>query len=132
RGGDPASELLKFPLGPAFEGNPFAPLAFKHASSAILFGLPNGLQGYLLVDRKGDSTPDAAVGVLVDPQAISGTTQVVTALSCMACHRLGVIGFEDAVRAGHQLPGEPGRKVDQLYRPHLEMELLVRADRRRF
>src|SRR5262249_15929206 len=45
--------LFRFPLGPAFKDNPFADQAFVHAGGELIFHLPNGLQGYLLVDAKG-------------------------------------------------------------------------------
>src|SRR5206468_705155 len=47
-------KLTRFPLGPLdlFEKgrHPYANQAFAHDGGEIIFGLPNGLQAYLLVD----------------------------------------------------------------------------------
>ena len=58
--------LFRFPLGPAFADNPFPNQAFEHAGGEIIFNLPNGLQGYLLVDAKGDRIDAGPIDIVGD------------------------------------------------------------------
>ena len=53
---DNLGNLFRLPLGPQFADNPFPQQAFKHDGGEIIFNLPNGLQGYLLVNGK-DARP---------------------------------------------------------------------------
>src|SRR5262249_41207164 len=100
--------VLRLPLGPNFAGNPFAPeLAFEQAGGEIIFNLPNGLQGYLLVDAKGKRIDEAPADIVEDASRTSGSGIIVNGLSCMACHKNGMIGdFRDVVRDGHGLHGD--------------------------
>jgi serine/threonine-protein kinase len=132
RNADATSDLLRFPLGPAFEGNPFPDQVFQHTSSAILFSLPNGFLAYMLVDQAGKRIDGASTEVLIDPQTTAGSRAVVNGLSCMACHRLGVYPVVDEVRNGTTLLGDPLRKVEQIYPQRKGMESLVLQDRIRF
>jgi serine/threonine-protein kinase len=132
RHGAEASDLLQFPLGPAFEGNTYPAQAFKQAISAIIFSLPNGLQGYMLVDAAGNRINEAPSDVLKDPQATAGSPQVVNGISCMSCHRLGVIRAKDEVRHNHVVSNEAGQKVLRLFLPHDEADRLMIADIVRF
>ena len=49
---DGLGNLFLYPLGLVFHKNPFERFAFKHDGGGIIFNLPNGLQGYMLVDGK--------------------------------------------------------------------------------
>ena len=72
------------------------PLAFQHAGGEIIFNLPNGLQGYLLADEKGNRIDEAPVNIVFTTQ---GRDPVIrNGLSCMACHTAGMKDFKD--RAG--------------------------------
>ena len=105
RAGAIRSQLPLFPLGPEFKGNPFSKLAFIQAGGEIIFNLPNGLQGYMLVDDK-DKRIDAAPDFVVDPTQTSGSAAIVNGLSCMACHDQGMkTGFKDEIRDGSALRG---------------------------
>src|SRR5438270_690504 len=100
--------LFRFPLGPAFGDNPFPNQAFEHAGGEIIFNLPNGLQGYLLVDAKGRRIDVGPADVVADSLRTSGTTEVANGLSCMACHDQGMRKFKDTVRAGLGVAGSAG------------------------
>ena len=50
----------------AFAGNPFADQAFEHDGGEIIFNLPNGLQGYLLVDGKGERIDEGPIEIVSD------------------------------------------------------------------
>jgi serine/threonine-protein kinase len=124
--------LFVFPLGPDFDDNPFGRQAFKHDGGEIIFNLPNGLQGYLLVDGKGKRIDAGPVEVVNDGKKVSGTPLVVNGLSCMSCHQHGMIGLKDAVREGSILGGEARDKVRELYVPRAEMDRLLKKDEKRF
>ena len=63
----------------------------------------------------------------------SGTATVVAGLSCISCHRNGMIGgFEDKVREGNAVAGEARGKVERLYPRKGEMDRLLSQDEDRF
>ena len=125
--------LFVLPLGPPFAGNPFVRHAFRQDGGEIIFNLPNGLQGYLLVDGKDKRIDAGPVEVVSDSKKTSGTPLVVNGLSCMACHQHGMIeDFKDAVRDGHILGGQARDKVRELYATGEEMKKLLVQDKERF
>ena len=124
--------LFVFPLGPRFEGNPFQQNAFKHDGGEIIYSLPNGMQGYFLVDGKDERIDEGPIDVVADLKKTSGTPLVVNGLSCMACHRSGMIDFVDTIRQGQILGGRLRDVVDRLYPEKTEMDKLVAQDRKRF
>ncbi len=127
-------DLIRFPLGPRFDGNRFNRLAFSHDGGEAIFHLPNGLQGYFLVTAEGDRLDGPApADVVFDSAAIAGTPAIVNGISCMNCHREGMItGFRDEIRDSDALAGAPLEKVRQLYVPAEQMERLVERDRTQF
>ena len=125
--------LFLHSLGPHFEGNPFNQHAFRHDGGEIIFHLPNGLQAYMLVDEQGNRIDSGPLDVVRDKKEVSGSPSIVNGLSCMACHRHGMIDeFTDTVRTGTALQGEPLRKVKRLHVVHEEMQRLLADDNRRF
>src|SRR5262249_28963206 len=84
-------DLFQHPLGPAP-----APNAFRHAGGEIIFNLPNGLQGYMLVDADGKRIDKAPTNVVKDVKQRDGA--VVTGVSCMSCHVKGMIAKDDQIR----------------------------------
>jgi len=129
------SKLATYPLGPVFEGNPYNHQAFQQAGGEIVFNLPNKLQGYMLVkdnDERIDAGPTDVVG---DPQQISGNTEIVNGLSCIACHQWGMIWKnenKDNIRNGTGVLGEALRKVEKLYPEPEEWNRLIKIDEDRF
>jgi serine/threonine-protein kinase len=125
--------LFRFPLGPVFQGNPFPQLAFEQAGGELIFNLPNGLQGYLLVNGKDERIDEGPIEVVSDSLKTSGTAKIVNGLSCMACHNLGMKSeFADTVREGSSAVGEPRDKVRRLYPRKEEMDRLLKKDEERF
>jgi mono/diheme cytochrome c family protein len=125
--------LFRFPLGPAFKGNPFPKLAFEQAGGEIIFNLPNGLQGYLLVNDKDERIDEGPIEVVSDSLKTAGKATVVNGLSCMACHNVGMKSeFRDTVRDGCSAVGEPRDKVRRLYPRKEEMDRLLKKDEDRF
>ena len=129
---NPKGNLFELPLGPAFTGNSFNRMAFEQDGGEIIFNLPNGLQAYLLVDRNDRRINDGPPDVVGDSTQVSGTTQIVNGLSCMACHNLGMKPFKDEIRAGKAVQGEARDKVYQLYPQQKKMDEYVKEDEERF
>ena len=125
--------IFKFPLGPTFSGNPFNEYAFTHDGGEMIFNLPNGLQGYFLTDEKGNRISVGPITVVRDLKEMSGSPEIVNAISCMGCHRDGIIEFRDTVRESRTVPfGKTRLKVQQSYTEQTVMDKGVAADRKRF
>lgn len=126
-------ELTKFPLGPVFEGNPFPRQAFEHAGGEIIFSLPNRLHGYLLVNAKDERIEAGPIEIVGDALQTAGSATIVNGLSCMACHKEGMIsGFADAIRSGHGVAGEARQKVERIYPAKEAMDRLLGEDQDAF
>ncbi len=130
------AKLNRFPLGPLNlfpDGeHPFAFQAFIHAGGEIIYNLPNGLQGYLLVDGEDRRIDEGPIPIVSDDQRISGTPAIVNGLSCMACHSQGMIAFRDEVRDNSAISGRPEEFMRRLYPKHEVMDDLIDRDRQRF
>ncbi len=128
----PNGNLPRYPLGPKFKGNEFSRQAFEHDGGEIIFSLPNGLQGYFLVDAVDKRIDEGPIQVVRDNLMTSGTPAIVAGLSCMACHKSGTIPFKDQIREGSALRGEALRAVQRLYPPQKEMSEALKKDEKRF
>jgi mono/diheme cytochrome c family protein len=130
---DGTANLNPFPLGPKFEGNTYNDQAFEHAGGEIIFNLPNGLQGYLLVNAKDERIDEGPVDIVRDKTETSGSVAVVNGISCMSCHQHGMIkDFKDGVRLGAALKGQPRDKLRKLYAEPAAMTGLLEEDESRF
>ena len=110
------SILTEFPLGPAFKGNPYNALAFEHDGGEIIFNLPNGMQAYLLIDGEGGRIDAGPIDVVGDSLKTSGNEQIFVGVSCMACHRDGMIPSpRDEVRKFSALAGSQRDLLQELY-----------------
>lgn len=134
RSTDGTSNLFQFPLGPVFKDHPFPDQAFTHAGGELIFHLPNGLQGYLLVDNKGKRIDEGPTDIVSDTNKSSGRVAIVTGLSCMVCHKHGMIrdGFRDELRDAAGVAGAARDKVQRLHRPAADFLALMREDEDRF
>ena len=130
------ANLTRFPLGPLnlFQGqkHPFAAQAFAHDGGEIIFSLQNGLHAYLLVNGKDVRIDAGPIDVVNDPLKTSGTPEIVTGVSCMTCHKHGMIGLEDAIRENNTVVLEPKRQVERLYSAKEEMDGLLERDSKVF
>ena len=135
---DGQSRLAGFPLGPLnlFEGHsrvrshPFPDQTFQQDGGEIIFNLPNGLQGYLLVNGKDQTIPEGPSEVVRDSAEIAGRGPlIVNGLACMGCHNRGMKkNFREDVRDGTGLRGDPLDKVRRLYPTPGRMKKLLEAD----
>ena len=85
-----------------------------------------------LVNGTGERINVGPIEVVSDPLKTSGTPEIVTGVSCMACHKNGMIPFEDRIRASSVALGEPERHVQKLYPEKKTMDELVERDAQRF
>lgn len=130
--GGQRSDLNRFPLGPAFPGNPYNQLAFEHDGGEIIFALPNGLQGYALTDQLGNRLEVGPNEVVKDELNTIGTGQVSNAISCMRCHAGGMKNFEDDVFANVSVGGEALRFARTLYDEERQLKQQLEADSESF
>jgi mono/diheme cytochrome c family protein len=136
KAGNARAKLTRFPLGPknlfpAGE-HPFERQAFVHDGGEIIYNLPNGLQAYMLIDGEDNRIGEGPIEVVSDALKTSGTPAIVTGVSCMACHKHGMIPFKDEVRAGSALFAESERQVQRLYPEAKVMDGLLEHDERAF
>ncbi len=126
--------LFRFPLGPRnLAGNGFGEQAgFEADGGEVIWQLPNGFQGYLIVDGAGRRIDRAPVDIVRDLTETSGSPVVANGISCLGCHKTGMQSYENALREGAGLASEARDKVDLLYRSPDEMNRVVEADRQKF
>ncbi|PCC70520.1 serine/threonine protein kinase [Nannocystis exedens] len=73
------------------------PLDFVEDGGEIIFTLPNGLQGYMIVDGAGDRIDRAPIAIVQDSE-VPQEPEVINGLSCMSCHSEGMRRATDEVR----------------------------------
>jgi mono/diheme cytochrome c family protein len=122
--------IFERPLGPLPGSS-----AFVAAGSEILFNLPNGLQGYLLVDAQGRRVDKAPGEIVSDPQRPDRL--VVNGLSCMSCHVRGLLPKDDQVRSHVLQTAAAFSREDRdailaLYPQRARMRQLMKEDMERF
>jgi serine/threonine-protein kinase len=130
---DGDSNLMRFPLGPLNlfpQGkHPYRDQAFVHAGGELIWALPNGLHAYMLTDDKGERIDAGPADVVRDPSEFAGkNTLILNGLSCMGCHKHGMIEFTDRIRASAGLQGDAKEKVKRLYPEEKVMKRLVDDD----
>ena len=128
--------LRRFPLGPLelFPAgqHPHPDQAFAHDGGEVIFELPNGLHAYLLIDGKGNRIDAGPIEVVSDKVETSGTPAIVNGVSCMACHKQGMINFVDEIRESEAVFGEAQELVRRLHPAQDEMNRLINRDRTRY
>ncbi|MFO1004662.1 MAG: c-type cytochrome domain-containing protein [Planctomycetaceae bacterium] len=126
-------DLVRFPLGPAFPNSPYRNQAFDHDGGEVIWSLPNGMQAYMLVKGTGERIDAGPIEVVFDRSAILGTPSIINGISCMYCHREGMISeFRDEIRLSEALGGLPQEHIKKIFPPHEEMQKLVRQDQELF
>jgi serine/threonine-protein kinase len=121
-----------FPLGPRFPGLPNV-AAFDHDGGEIIFSLPNGLQAYLLTTAAGERLEKGPDEIVQDKARHSGSFVIVNAVSCMGCHKEGIITFTDTIRPAYEnRAGDVAEKVRRIYPTADAMAGAVARDREDF
>jgi dipeptidyl aminopeptidase/acylaminoacyl peptidase len=122
--------LFAYPLGPGSTDN-----TFQHAGGEIIFSLPNGLQGYLLVNADNQRLDKGPTEIVSDPKRPDRAVEA--GVSCMNCHARGIIPKDDQIR-DHVLKNPRAfRRADaelvrSLYVPRAKMRALMEEDAERF
>ena len=109
------------------------PLDFTQDGGEIIFNLPNGLQGYLIVDAFGDRLDEAPINIVSNPAASDPTVR--NGLSCFGCHIEGMNEFEDQVRPAiesHANPSYDKAQALRLYVQKSDMDSRVEQDINRY
>jgi hypothetical protein len=107
------------------------PLDFVPAGGELIFNLPNGLQGYMLVDAAGRRIDKAPTAIVSDPRRPDRAVE--NAVSCIGCHAAGIIPRADQLRgAAGELPAGERARIEALHPPADELARLYAADRARF
>ena len=98
------------------------PLNFTHDGGEVIFNLPNGLQGYYLVNASGFRLDDAPINIVSNPAASDPTVR--NGISCIGCHTEGMKTFEDQVRAAIESNANPPYNKAQALRLYVEQSVM--------
>jgi hypothetical protein len=120
--------LFEHPLGPGTDSD-----YFQHDGGELIFTLPNGMQGYMLVDGDGKRIDQGPTSIVSDPKQADRT--VTNGVSCMSCHYTGVIPKTDEV--GPVVRANPkafanSADILALYRKPEELNEVLDEDGKRF
>ena len=109
------------------------PLDFTHDGGEVIFNLPNGLQGYYLVNASGSRLDAAPINIVSNPAASDPTVR--NGISCLGCHTEGMKTFEDQVRSvieSNTNPTYDKAQALRLYVEKSEMDVHVTEDMERY
>ena len=109
------------------------PLNFTHDGGEAIFNLPNGLQGYYLVNASGFRLDEAPINIVSNPAASDPTVR--NGLSCIGCHTEGMKTLEDQVRSVIESNTNPPYNKAQALRLYVEksdMDARVSGDMGRY
>ena len=109
------------------------PLNFTHDGGEAIFNLPNGLQGYYLVNASGFRLDEAPINIVSNPAASDPTVR--NGLSCIGCHTEGMKTLEDQVRSVIESNTNPPYDKAQALRLYVEksdMDARVSGDMERY
>lgn len=113
------------------------PFNFEEDGGEIIFNLPNGLQGYMLVDAAGNRLDTAPPDVVKDKNQEDGI--VVNGVSCMGCHSKGMIMVDDDLRFEIDAGGGVGnfdadeiKEIQNLFPLRADFQALLNDDTSRF
>ena len=133
--GNSTMNLNARPLGPdgAFNER-YADQSFQHDGGEIIFGLPNGMHGYLLLTGEGERIPFGPVDIVEDRAKTLGNGIIVNGLSCIACHKQGLIeDFGDEIRFGiNGLPPDSRKLARKIYLDRPDLDQLIAKDQARY
>lgn len=72
------------------------PLDFDFDGGEIIFNLPNGMQAYMLTDKKGTRLNEGPINIVQDESQKDFLVR--NGVSCMGCHSAGMIKVQDDIR----------------------------------
>jgi len=120
--------IFSYPMGPGTEKTQFQP-----DGGELIFSLPNGLQGYMLVDGAGRRIDKGPTSVVSDPKRPDKA--VMNGISCMSCHYAGIIKKFDEVRQHVETNRKSFPEANDIlaiYAPKEKLEQLLDEDAQRY
>src|SRR5262245_45900555 len=115
--------VFAYPLGPGG-----GETTFQHAGGEVIFNLPNGLQGYMLVNAVNTRINKGPTEIVSDPKRPDRAVEA--GLSCMNCHARGILPKDDQIREHVQKNRKAFARADAelieaLYAPAKKMRQLM-------
>lgn len=110
------------------------PLDLHADGGEVIFSLPNGLQGYFIVNKQGQRIDDAPVNIVRDRTNLEDPV-VHNGRSCMGCHVKGMNLFRDEIvgtLSGRSQALFDLERAQTLYPGQPELDLLLEMDNHRF
>src|ERR1051326_19611 len=110
------------------------PLDLHADGGEVIFSLPNGLQGYFIVNKRGQRIDDAPVNIVRDRANLEDPV-VHNGRSCMGCHIKGMNLFHDEIVttfSGRSQALFDLERAQTLYPGQAELERLLETDNHRF
>ena len=130
------SNINEHPFGPkAILPQNQLNFAFEHAGGEIIFSLPNGLQGYLLVTSDGTRINEGPKEIVFDnDNSAEVKGQITNGISCIACHSGGINLKLDQIRdvALKAVPRGLRDELELLFPLNNEMDTMQKADKKHF
>ncbi len=122
--------VFAYPLGPGASEN-----QFLHAGGEIIFNLPNGLQGYMLVNAVNQRIDKGPTQIVSDAKRPDRAVEV--GISCLSCHAGGINFKDDQIRDHVAKNAKSFSRADAalvraLYVPKERMRALMEEDAARF
>jgi hypothetical protein len=78
------SDVLANPLGPKLRDRQRFVHTFENAGGEVIYSLPNGLQGYMVVNAAGNRLDAVPINIARDPHRRDSVVR--NGLSCFGCH----------------------------------------------
>jgi hypothetical protein len=110
------------------------PLDLHADGGEIIFSLPNGLQGYFIVNKQGRRIDDAPANIVRD-RTNADDPVVHNGRSCIGCHVKGMNAFQDQIVTTFDNRTEALFDLERarsLYPGQTDLETLLESDNRRF
>jgi WD40 repeat protein len=122
--------IFAYPLGPGLGEN-----GFQHAGGEVIFNLPNGLHGFVLVNANNQRIDKGPTAIVSDPKRPDRAVEA--GISCMNCHARGIIPKDDQLREHVRknkkaFSRADAELVDALYPPAKKMRQRMDEDSERF
>ncbi|HZY90037.1 MAG TPA: WD40 repeat domain-containing protein, partial [Gemmataceae bacterium] len=122
--------VFAYPLGPGASEN-----QFLHAGGEIIFNLPNGLQGYMLVNANNQRIDKGPTAIVSDAKRPDRAVEV--GISCLSCHAAGINFKDDQIRDHVAKNAKSFSRADAalvraLYLPKERTRALMEEDAARF
>jgi serine/threonine-protein kinase len=102
------------------------PIDLSPSGGEMIWGLPNGLQGYYVCDAAGKRIDAAPTEIVTDEFASDKIVR--NGFSCIRCHESGMRRFQDDVRPAFdklQPNGFTATQIRNLYPPHKRMDEIL-------